>query len=158
MADASPESIPRLIENSEKGLAQIEMSSPILLEGRKAIEDAINKQEERNAVLYLLLLVYDTLLAENEVIYDLSASLDPLLKATDDYAKRYYMQSLNLCFWEAFVQNNSGILSSHFYRFEDVEYNLFNTPNDDVINYKAKTAQEFINNNWKPLFFLKHKD
>ena len=101
MADASPESIPRLIENSEKGLAQIEMSSPILLEGRKAIEDAINKQEERNAVLYLLLLVYDTLLAENEVIYDLSASLDPLLKATDDYAKRYYMQSLNLCFWEA---------------------------------------------------------
>lgn len=59
---------------------------------------------------------------------------------------------------EAFVQNNSGILSSHFYRFEDVEYNLFNTPNDDVINYKAKTAQEFINNNWKPLFFLKHKD
>ena len=59
---------------------------------------------------------------------------------------------------EAFVQNNSGILSSHFYRFEDVEYNLFNTPNDDVINYKAKTAQEFIKNNWKPLFFLKHKD
>ena len=59
---------------------------------------------------------------------------------------------------EAFVQNNSGILNSHFYRFEDVEYNLFNTPNDDVINYKAKTAQEFIKNNWKPLFFLKHKD
>lgn len=59
---------------------------------------------------------------------------------------------------EAFVQNNSGILSSHFYRFEDVEYNLFNTPNDDVINYKAKTAQEFIKNNYKPLFFLKHKD
>lgn len=59
---------------------------------------------------------------------------------------------------EAFVQNNSGILSSHFYRFEDVEYNLFNTPNDDVINYKAKTAQEFIKNNWRPLFFLKHKD
>lgn len=59
---------------------------------------------------------------------------------------------------EAFVQKNSGILSSHFYRFEDVEYNLFNTPNDDVINYKAKTAQEFIKNNWKPLFFLKHKD
>lgn len=59
---------------------------------------------------------------------------------------------------EAFVHNNSGILSSHFYRFEDVEYNLFNTANDDVINYKAKTAQEFINNNWKPLFFLKHKD
>ena len=59
---------------------------------------------------------------------------------------------------EAFVQNNSGILSSHFYRFEDVEYNLFNTPNDDVINYKAKAAQEFIKNNYKPLFFLKHKD
>ena len=59
---------------------------------------------------------------------------------------------------EAFVQNNSGILSSHFYRFEDVEYGLFNTPDDEMINYKAKTAQEFIKNNWKPLFFLKHKD
>ena len=84
MADASPESIQRLTENSEKGLAQIEMSSPILLEGRKAIEDAIKKQEERNAVLYLLLLVYDTLLAENEVIYDLSASLDPKMMMRTD--------------------------------------------------------------------------
>jgi len=59
---------------------------------------------------------------------------------------------------DVFVQNNSGILSSHFYRFESVEYSLFNTPDDNTINYKAKTAQEFIKNNWKPLFFLKHKD
>ena len=101
MAEASQESIQRLIENSEKGLAQIEMSLPILLEGRRVIEEAIKKQENRNVVLDLLSIVYDILLSENEVIYDLSASLDSLLKASDDYTKRYYMQSLNLCFWEA---------------------------------------------------------
>lgn len=101
MADASPESLQRLIENSEKGLAQIEMSLPLILETRLAIEEAIKKQVERNVWLDLLLVVFDMLLAEHEVIYDLSASLDALLRAKDDYTKRYYMQSLNLCFCEA---------------------------------------------------------
>lgn len=101
MADASPESIQRLIENSEKGLLQIEMSLPIVLKTRKAIEEAIQKQKERRVELDLLLAMFDTLLAENEVIYDLSASLDALLKATNDYTKRFYMQSLNLCFVES---------------------------------------------------------
>lgn len=59
---------------------------------------------------------------------------------------------------ESFIKKNQEALNSFFYRFEDVEYSLFNTPNDDVINYEAKTAREFIQNNWKPLFFLKHKD
>lgn len=59
---------------------------------------------------------------------------------------------------EAFIKKNQEVLNSHFYKFEDVEYSLFNTPNDDKINYEAKTAQEFIMSNWKPLFFLKHKD
>lgn len=102
MADASSESIQRLIENSEKGLSQIEMSLPLILKTRKAIEEAIRNQNDRNVVLDLMLAVFDTLLAENEVIYDLSASLDALLRATNDYTKRYYMQSLNLCFWESF--------------------------------------------------------
>ena len=101
MADASPESIQRLIENSEKGLTQIEMSLPLILETRQAIGEAIKKQDERNVGLDLLLVVFDMLLAEHEVIYDLSASLDALLKAKDDYTKRFYMQSLNLCFCEA---------------------------------------------------------
>ena len=101
MADASPESIQRLIESSENGLAQIELSQPLVLKERQAVDEAIKKQDGRNAVLDLMLVAFDTLLAENEVIYDLSASLDALLKATNDYTKRYYMQSLNLCFWEA---------------------------------------------------------
>ncbi len=100
MAETSPESIQRLIENSERGIAQIEVSQPLVLEARRTVEDVIKKQDGRNVVLDLLMSVLDTLLAENEVIYDLSASLDALLKATDDYTKRYYMQSLNLCFWE----------------------------------------------------------
>lgn len=102
MADASPKSIQRLIEYSEKGLAQIEVSLPQILKTRKAIEEEIEKKGGNNVVLDLLLVVLDTLLAENEVIYDLSASLDALLKASDDYTKRYYMQSLNLCFWESY--------------------------------------------------------
>lgn len=101
MAEASPESIQRLIENSEKGLVQIELSLPLILETRQAVLEAIKKQEGSNVILELMLAVFDTLLAENEVIYDLSASLDALLKATDDYTKRFYMQSLNLCFVEA---------------------------------------------------------
>lgn len=101
MADASPETIERLIGNSEKGLKDIEMSLPLILETRQAVLDAIEKQKESNVVLELMLAVFDTLLAENEVIYDLSASLDALLKAKNDYTKRYYMQSLNLCFVEA---------------------------------------------------------
>lgn len=101
MADASPESIQRLIENSEKGIAQIEISQPFLLKARRAVEEAIKKQNGRHIVFDLMLAVFDTMLAETEVIYDLSASLDALLKATNDYTKRYYLQNLNLCFWEA---------------------------------------------------------
>lgn len=101
MADASPQTIERLIANSEKGLKDIELSLPLILETRQAVLDAIEKQEESNVVLDLMLAVFDTLLAENEVIYDLSASFDALLKAKDDYTKRFYMQSLNLCFVEA---------------------------------------------------------
>ncbi len=101
MADASPETIQRLIENSEKGLSQIEMSLPLILKTRLVILDAIEKQEGKDVTLDLTLAVLDTVLAENEVIYDLSTSLNALLKAKDDYTKRFYMQSLNLCFLEA---------------------------------------------------------
>lgn len=59
---------------------------------------------------------------------------------------------------EAFVKKNNAVLSSHFNKFEDVVYDIFNTPNDEVINYNAKTPEEFIKNNWKALFFIKHKD
>ena len=59
---------------------------------------------------------------------------------------------------EAFVEKNKDVLSTHFNKFDDVEYNIFNTPNDEIINYKAKTPEEFIMNNYKVLFFMKHKD
>ena len=59
---------------------------------------------------------------------------------------------------EAFIKKNKAILDSHFYKFEDVEYGLFNTPKDVEIKYEANTPEEFIMNNWKALFFLKHND
>lgn len=117
MADATPETIQRLLANSEKGLALIDVSLPPILAARQAVIDDIKKLDGNNAVLDLMLAVFDSLLAENEVIYDLSASLDALLKATDDYTKRFYMQSLNLCFVEAcrvFVGeegDDNGVLS-----------------------------------------------
>lgn len=92
MADASPDNIQRLIDTSEKGLAQIEASRSIVLKARQAVDEAIKKQDGRNVVLDMMLAVLDSLLAGNEVIYDLSASLDALLKATNEYTKRYYMQ------------------------------------------------------------------
>ncbi len=59
---------------------------------------------------------------------------------------------------EAFISKNKDIFENHFYKFEDVEYNFFNTPDDEKIDFEAETEQEFIKKNWKPLFFLKHKD
>lgn len=59
---------------------------------------------------------------------------------------------------EAFISKNKEIFENHFYKFEDVEYNLFNTPDDEKNDFEAETEQEFIEKNWKPLFFLKHKD
>lgn len=59
---------------------------------------------------------------------------------------------------DAFVKKNKEVLGKHFYKFEDIVYDIFNTPNDEVINYKANTPEEFIMNNWKALFFMKHKD
>ncbi|SKC54652.1 Protein of unknown function [Bacteroidales bacterium WCE2008] len=59
---------------------------------------------------------------------------------------------------EVFIKKNREILDSFFYKFEDVEYSVFNTPNESKIDYKANTVQEFIKDNWKSLFFLKHRD
>ena len=59
---------------------------------------------------------------------------------------------------EAFISKNKDILDNHFYKFEDVKYSLSNTPDDEKIDYEAKTPEEFIIKNWQDLFFLKHKD
>lgn len=59
---------------------------------------------------------------------------------------------------EAFIAKNKDIFENYFYKFEDVEYNLFNTPDSEKIDFEAETEYEFIKKNWKSLFFLKHKD
>lgn len=59
---------------------------------------------------------------------------------------------------DAFIEKNKDVLSAHFHQFEDVEYSPFNTPDEEEINYEASTPEEFIKNNWKALFYLKHKD
>ena len=59
---------------------------------------------------------------------------------------------------ETFIAKNKDILDNHFYKFEDVKYSLSNTPDDEKIDYEAKTPEEFIIKNWQDLFFLKHKD
>lgn len=58
----------------------------------------------------------------------------------------------------AFIAKNKDIFENYFYKFEDVEYNLFNTPDSEKIDFEAETEYEFIKTNWKSLFFLKHKD
>ena len=99
--EASHETILRLLDNIEKSLSQLELSLPLILEKRQALDVELNKLGDNNAITELLLVVFDIILAENEVTYDLSVSLKALLKAKDDYTKRYYMQSLNLCFCES---------------------------------------------------------
>lgn len=59
---------------------------------------------------------------------------------------------------EKFIKINRQILDTHYHKFEDVSYNIVNTPVDEEINYKVDKPEEFIKNNWKGLFFLKHKD
>ena len=101
MSEASLESIESLIEKSESNLAQIEVTLPLILEMRQSVIAAIDKQQDATLLSDLLLVVLDVILAENEVIYDLSASLDALLKSENKCTKRYYMQHLNFCFCEA---------------------------------------------------------
>ena len=59
---------------------------------------------------------------------------------------------------EEFIKINRKILDTHYYQFENVSYSIINTPDDEEIDYKAETPEKFIKNNWKGLFFLKHKD
>ena len=59
---------------------------------------------------------------------------------------------------DTFITKNKDILSQHFYKFADVKYNKFNTPDVRKIKYRAKTPEGFIKDNWKSLFFLKHDD
>ena len=59
---------------------------------------------------------------------------------------------------EEFIKINRKILDTNYYQFENVSYSIINTPDDEEIDYKAETPEEFIKNNWKGLFFLKHKD
>ena len=59
---------------------------------------------------------------------------------------------------EVFVKKNIKILDANFYKFEDIVYDKFNALDDVAINYNAETPEEFIMNNWKGLFFLKHYD
>lgn len=59
---------------------------------------------------------------------------------------------------EAFLEKNKDVLSAYFHMFEDVEYAPFNTPDYKEINYEASSPEEFIKNNCKAFFFLKHKD
>lgn len=59
---------------------------------------------------------------------------------------------------EEFIKINRKILDTHYYQFENVSYSIINTPDDEEIDYKVEITEEFIKNNWKGLFFLKHKD
>lgn len=101
MALASKESIDRLIANSGKTLATLEGSYADVLSLRKAVEKAKEQTQENSVVLDLLAITADVILTSTEVSYDLSASLKSMLMAKDVYAKRFCMQSLNLCFCES---------------------------------------------------------
>lgn len=59
---------------------------------------------------------------------------------------------------DAFLEQNKEIFKKYFYYFDDVEYSFFNTPDDDSIRTDMETVEEFIKQNCKDLFFLKHMD
>lgn len=59
---------------------------------------------------------------------------------------------------EAFIKRNKNIFDNHFYCFDDVEYSFFNAPNDDAVKRNMNTVKEFVKQNCKNLFFLKHMD
>lgn len=147
MPGVSTDTIKRLIETSEKGLVQIERSLPLVLKAREEVLCAIKKEVRKNNVLDLMLATLDVVLAENEVIYDLSALLDALLKATDDYTKRYYMQGLNFCFWETcqlFVGDGSdenGLLT----KLENITRQQYQAGCQFVIQHIIDDVQKFRN-------------
>lgn len=59
---------------------------------------------------------------------------------------------------ESFVLKNKDVLDKYFYKFDDVNYSMFNTPQESVIDTDVKSPEEFIKRNWQSLFFLKHED
>lgn len=48
---------------------------------------------------------------------------------------------------EEFIKRNRQILETHYYQFKDVSYNSLNTPDDEEIDYKSETPEDFIKNN-----------
>ena len=112
--EATRATIQKLISSSEKTLAEIELSLPLTMELRKTVFDTCQCQEEKPLGMALLSLTLDTILAEHEVTYDLSASLNGMMRAEDDYTRKFFMQMMNLCFWEAFEvfvgSDNEGLL------------------------------------------------
>lgn len=148
MSEASLESIESLIEKSESNLAQIEVTLPLILEMRQSVIAAIDKQQDATLLSDLLLVVLDVILAENEVIYDLSASLDALLKSENKCTKRYYMQHINFCFCEAcqvFVGEKGdeyGLLT----KLESLTKRLNQVGCQYIVNHIIDDLQQFKNN------------
>ena len=56
---------------------------------------------------------------------------------------------------DMFIKKNENILAKCFWRFESVDYEFVTAPN---IDYNGEINSEFIENFYKTLFFIKHKN
>lgn len=59
---------------------------------------------------------------------------------------------------ESLIANNKDLLDKHFYRMESVEYGSHCAPNDIIIEGKYAGVSDFVQHNYRELFFKKHSD
>lgn len=56
-----------------------------------------------------------------------------------------------------FIEINKSLLDNVFYRFEDIEYSFRNGVDDNDLQ-KTSSSEDFIKENYKKIFYLKHRD
>lgn len=100
MADASKESIVRLVVNVDSNLSFIESLLPDIRKSIYLIDSIKKRKNSSSLLLESLAVCEDVLLGSYVVIYDIMASLKRMIKTDNVYIKRYQMSSLNLCFFE----------------------------------------------------------
>ena len=113
---ASPQTLYSLKNNLKDSMAELEEILPVMVELRQRLlvmgTDDIDK---RDTLLSLFNKTHDLLMGSYFILHELVTSLRLLLDSTIPYEKRYHIQSINLCLYEAYSyfsgNKNNGVWS-----------------------------------------------
>lgn len=145
---ASPQTLYSLKNNLKDSMAELEEILPVMVELRQRLlvmgTDDIDK---RDTLLSLLSKTHDLLMGSYFILHELVTSLRLLLDSTIPYEKRYHIQSINLCLYEAYSyfsgNKNNGVwslLKPMIFVLDDLKLN----PYVEIVDRElAKLGTEF---------------